>query len=254
MDYIKLHIHLYINNLLIKEIECVKLNHPPIFLDMQLWIDTIFEKSNIQINTPYTIIACDYWAANDFTLMVNKNYQNENKYINQFCLKHEAKHVINKDSLKLSLFMNMTIGFVSLILFFVQLNLMKKLILMFSGYIANVFYWRYYEGEADRFAFMHATSKRELVVTRQDFLTERQDIVDWLNNIINITKIKLQIKLSYYDYIKENIKLFIFKIINPYQTLCVDMIDFMNDISHPTNKNRALMANYYIDHWEDKHE
>lgn len=236
MDYVKLIYH----NLLLKTVQ------PKPCHNTLVWINNVLEESNIKINKPYPIIEDDYWSATHSIITVNKNYP-DNPYFSKFALKHEVKHLINKDALKSSLF----IGCSSVLVIFAQ-GPISFIFIVFIGYVINILYWKYYESEADRYAYQHATSRKEIEAAQQFFLFQKELIDDGIANIdhiINDVEETLQKELSCYERIMAHGKLIGLYILK-YPTT-VNTLAFFIDAAHPSVEKRLTMAEFYLNKWDN---
>ena len=208
MDYIKL---IYSNVVTLKTITLDK------NINIKIWIDTVLKESNIKINKPYSIIEADEWGASDNTIYVKKNYQEDDPYLNKAILKHEVKHLLNNDVLKSKILIGVS-SFLTIQL--LPIPILSLFVLCMSLSI-NILYWRYFEGEADRFAYEHATDRREIEQFQQFFLNHKQ-LIDHI------------VYHSSYKVIRDN------------PELCLNLFEWMINISHPLCKSRADMAAQYL--------
>lgn len=221
--------------------------------ESQRWVDDVLEESNITIENPYKVVEDDYWRTTHNTIHVKKNYEQDNPELNKFILKHEVKHLKNKDTLKSAPLYGTTVGLAT---FIMGRKPIFTVPVILAGYSMNMAYWKYYEGEADRFAYEHS-NRKEIETAQQYFLNKRQteinNVLD-LDDAIHSIEHKLNKPLSYYDMIKEKTRLNFFKTVRKNPEISVDILEFINDREHPSNKNRAAMAQQYIDQWEETYK
>ena len=186
-------------------------------------------------------------AADNRYLYLNRK---EDEYYNQYALKHEIKHLKNKDVSKAAA---VGVGTLGLATFLIGNKPLLTIPVLLVGYTMNMAYWRYIEEEADRFAYEHATSRKEIEAGQQSYLKHLQsdmndvfalsDVIDSLENKLNTQP------LTYYDYIKEKSRLNFFKSIVNNPDISVEILHFINDPVHPSPKKRAAIAQQYLDQW-----
>ena len=211
------------------------------------WVDHILKESNIKLNN-YEIKDDNRWAADNHTLYLNRK---EDEYYNQYALKHEVKHLKNKDVSKAAALGSGTVGLAT---FFIRKKPVLTIPVILAGYTMNMAYWRYIEEEADRFAYEHATCRKEIEAGQQDYLNQIQsdmnDVFALSDAIISLeNKLNTQ-PLTYYDYIKEKSRLNFFKSIVKNPDISVDILHCINDRAHPSPKKRVAIAQEYLDQWE----
>lgn len=198
-------------------------------------------ESDIKIEQPYHVNEKNYWLATHNTISVKKNYQEDDAYLNKSILKHEIKHLKNKDNIKKAPLLGGTVGLAT---FVMNRQPILTIPVVLIGYAANMSYWKYFESEADRFAHEHAVDRKEIEAAQHYFLNKRQsdinDVLDLSDAIDSIEK-KLDGNMSYYDRLKEKSRLKLFKTILKNPEISVDILHFIND-RHPSPKNRAIMA------------
>lgn len=90
---------------------------------------------------------------------------------------------------------------------------------------------KYFEREADRFAYEHARSREEIEAAQNFFITQRQSEI---NDVVGLEQ-----------YLKQYSQL---KIIE--KALTVDIVRFIWD---PSQQTRITMGQYYLDKWDNEH-
>jgi hypothetical protein len=221
----------------------------------ETWVNDVLQESNISINKPYKVVEEKNWRATNNTICVKRNFQEDDEYLNKHILKHEVKHLINKDSEKAAVLSTATVGLAT---FTLKNKPILSIPVILFGYMTNLAYWRYYEGEADIFAYKHAVSRKEIEASEQHFTKMResdlQDVVDLSDEIHRIENKLKNEDLSYYDALTEKTKMTFFKTIMTNPDVSVDILHFVNDPTHPLPKNRALAARQYLNKWDEEHK
>jgi hypothetical protein len=178
---------------------------------------------------------------------------------NEFALKHEIKHVQNYDNLKKrALF----VGTIALGLSTEKPSLTIPIISV--GYGVNMAYSKYLEGEADRFAYERATSREELEAANivfKEYGARYKDIIMSNASLVSFNFIERQvlskisrnlndIQLEFSVVGDSSLKI---EELERKQEQLFDAAYFITEREHPSWKSRAIMAQEYINKWDEKH-
>lgn len=215
------------------------------------WIYKVLEESNIKIKPK--IVEKDEWAACEGVIYVPKEVDQQDLW-HTFALKHEAKHVINKDTLKCKV---TTIGTALIVNHIYCKKPIFALPAMCIGYMMNMVYWKHFESEADRFAYEHATSRQEIEAATNHFISQKQFNIQEvlsLHEDVKIIEENLKCHLSYYNRMKQHIMLNTIKIMHIQPDITVDILRFFKDRMHPKQQKRIAMGKYYLDKWDENHQ
>jgi hypothetical protein len=230
--------------------------------ETQKWVTKVLKESDIkdadQIPLKKGKNGQGWAAGNDYFIIVPNDFD-PLKCGRQGCLndktilKHEVKHVQNYDATKRRVF---EVGTVVAGLYLAKEKPLALVPFAPIGYGANMAYWKYQESEADRFAYEKATSREELVAAKNDFLQiraqyEKELLQGYDDALLQLKALRAVNGMSENEFQSEQNN--IFSMIRD-KDIILDANEFIGDREHPSLKNRAAMAQDYINKWDAEHK
>ena len=173
--------------------------------------------------------------------------------------KHEIGHIKSGDYAKAATVVTATC--VSGLLLTKETSSLIILPAVIAGYGMNMMYWRYIEGQADRFAYERAASKEELEAAKNKWLKCGHKFTYDLLTDPSVRKKANFIEKKMLYGISGKLKDIQKRLVNSTEKsevealehkkeFWIDAASFMYYRDHPSFKSRANMAQEYIDKWD----